>query len=65
MFRLISQKKMLESNGGSVPVYEYDDRGILCYRGEADPPCSNYVSRVNGKWIVTYNKFYDRYGLKL
>ena len=72
MLRVISQDKMLESNGGrKVPVYEYDNRGYLCYRGEAEAPVIRgtggnlyIVSKVAGRWITNFDPFYGSNGLK-
>ena len=70
MFRVISQEKLLESNGGyKVPRYVYDARGYLCFLDyEGDGyflyPDRYVVCYVNGRVIYQDNKFYGHQGLK-
>ena len=72
MLKVISQEKMLESNGGftyKVPVYEYDDRGYLCRISDDGEGYFLYPDRyvvcyVNGRAIYQNNSFYGYHGLK-
>ena len=66
MFRVISQEKMLESNGGGymVPAYVHDNRGILCRVDDVEVPYSYLQSPITAPVVVIDGKYkckLDRY----
>ena len=74
MFKVISQEKMLESNGGDgymVHAYVHDNRGFLCRVDDVEVPWSFLqdpysapVVVIDGKYKCKYDKYYGPNGYK-